>query len=133
LKLLITGSREANEVLLKEAENTAISFMLFADYDDEILVGDANGVDTKVIEVCDKYNFKVTVFGGYHKVRNKTKTGTNLATGLTYPQRDALMAKLCTHCRALWNGSSSGTKLTYDFAKLYEKKVKIFTEREGWK
>jgi hypothetical protein len=131
MKLLITGSRNASERMLDEVD-IIVSEAKGRGW--EILVGDADGVDSRVIKVCDYLGGKITVFGAYHHMRNSTKMGVNLPTGLTYPQRDKLMARLCDLCYAVWDGESSGTKLTYTLAKkYYNKKVKIFTEKEGWK
>jgi hypothetical protein len=113
MKLLFTGSRKASPELLAKARETVMYNMFFDN--DEIIVGDADGVDTIVIDTCDEFGYKVTVFGSYNRVRHKTKTGTNVPTGLTYLGRDRLMANLCDKCFAFCFQKSRGTMYTYNY------------------
>jgi len=95
----------------------------------EVVVGDASGIDAKVIETCDGLDVPVTVYGGYNKMRNFTKFGKNIRLDQTYIQRDAYMAGECDKCYAIWNGVSRGTKLTYQMALDLHKECWLFTKK----
>jgi len=127
-KLLITGSRDATPRMLAAAVNAV---KRAKELGWEIIVGDAPGIDAKVIETCDELNVPVTVCGAYNKVRNHTKTGGHVMTYGTYPQRDAYMVGECDKCYAIWNGVSRGTKLTYQMALDLHKECWLFTDKKG--
>lgn len=132
MKILVTGSREASQGLIDSLLNWLENYKNKTDV--EIIVGDAEGIDESTIIFCDNNNIPITVYGAYNKVRHKTKTGKNIPTNLTYPQRDELMAKLCDSALAYWNGISSGTVYTYKCVMDLGKPVLITTERDiMWK
>ena len=113
-KLLITGSRKAGSQLLW------LSWELISTLNKdiwEVIVGDAPGIDANVIRSCDYHGIKVTVYGAYDKMRNKTTTGENVTTPGSYPDRDKIMADKCDQCVAFWDGKSRGTKITYSAAR----------------
>lgn len=113
-KLLITGSRKAGSRLLW------LSWELISTLNKdewEVIVGDAPGIDANVIRACDYHGIKVTVYGAYGKMRNKTVNGENIATKGSYPGRDKIMAGKCNQCVAFWDGESKGTKITFEAAR----------------
>ena len=125
-KLLITGSREASNRMIDVAVKAVHRAKLL---DWEIIVGDASGIDTCVIRICDELRVPVTVYGGYNKIRNRSKFGKNIPLDQTYVQRDAYMAGECDKCYAIWNGVSRGTKLTYQMALDLHKECWRFTDK----
>lgn len=117
-KLLITGSREATPEMLEYAR-AAVQRAKSLGW--EIVVGDATGVDQAVIEECDHLGVPVTVHGGYDKVRIQTRTGQNIPHPGSYPDRNWKMVESLSkddHCLAVWDGSSRGTQMTFQKAKL---------------
>lgn len=126
--LLITGSREASDYLLERAR----AFVrLVKEVGGQVVVGDAEGVDATVIRACDELGVPVTVYGAYGKLRRKSITGKNIAIVSSYLARDREMVRVCTHCVALWNGRSRGTKYTYDVARRRGKPAELIVDREG--
>lgn len=93
---------------------------------DEIIVGDADGVDARVIYQCDLLKVPVTVYGAYSKLRRLSKTGFNYGLKGTYPERDRYMAEKCQYCVAVWNGVSHGTAITFNAAKLLGVPVTVY-------
>ena len=129
-KLLITGSRRASRAMLAYA-----SRLVDRAHQQgwSIIVGDADGVDTAVIERCDALGVSVEVHGGKGKMRRTTKTGTNIAHPEGFLDRDAIMARECTCCAAVWNGHSRGTRFTFDAVKALGKQTWVvdFSKPEG--
>lgn len=130
MKILITGSRDANARLLAIARHTVLKA---AELGDEIIVGDAEGVDAEVIRMCDFLGVPVQVHGAYGSMRRKTKYGSNIKHNrtTTYPARDKDMAFRCDKCVACWNGVSRGTYITWTTAKKLEKDVVVCIEYNG--
>jgi hypothetical protein len=127
-KLLITGSRNASERMLAYARKVVLRAK---ELEWTIIVGDAPGVDAEVIKACDELGVEVQVHGAYGKMRRQTKTGTNVAhLGKTYSERDLAMVELCDICMAIWDGSSRGTKATYDIAKQMGKEIHLYQDRK---
>lgn len=123
MKILITGSREATPAMLELVDQ----LILDAKADgDEIIVGDADGVDARVIEQCDLLKVPVTVYGADEKLRRRAKTGYNYGLRGTYPDRDKYMAEKADHCAAVWNGASTGTRFTFQQAAILGKPVEIY-------
>lgn len=91
-----------------------------------IVVGDAPGVDTWVCEVAQAKGWQdyTLVMGIADKPRNawpgpydNTRfEGMEIKRMTSYLERDRAMVKLAQTCLAVWNGSSRGTKYTYDYA-----------------
>ncbi len=130
MKLLICGSRYIQQNMLEGA-------MALAKYclekGDEIIVGDAPGVDHAVIvaaaEWC-KANLKkgdkapFTVFSPANRVlRWPDSVEMEIAErvvvreGTSYKNRDRLMVRNADLVIGVWNGTSPGTKATMDYAK----------------
>ena len=121
-KLLITGSRECDQVMIEYT----IKLVTRADtLDWEIIVGDAPGVDKIVIRAADLLGVTIEVVGAYKKIRNATRFGLNTSLDMSYPERDVYMAERCDWCVAVWNGQSRGTMITYNAARKLGKKVHI--------
>ncbi len=130
-KVLFTGSRDATPEMLDYARR-AVARVHKLGW--EVVVGDATGVDQAVIEECDRLGVPVTVHGGYGKIRIRTTTGQNIPHPGSYPDRNWAMVETLApgdHCLAIWDGSSHGTRLTFDHAKLVkiETHVKIFKKQ----
>jgi hypothetical protein len=124
MKLLITGSRKINGRMVSYAKR-AVERAKELGW--SIIVGDASGVDSIVVEQCDLIGVPVEAHGGWGKMRNQTKTGSNIIHDCSYPTRDLLMAQECDRCLAIWNGKSIGTKVTYDAVVALGKKADLNT------
>ena len=124
-RLLITGSREITKQALTDTE-TLVSIYLGS-----ILVGDAEGIDAKVIETCDRYNVPCTVYGAFGKMRRKTKQGENIALVGSYFNRDKVMANEADLVVAFWNGISNGTRYTFQQAIIRKIPVVVRNYKTG--
>jgi len=120
--LLITGSREADSTLLSVAREIV---ELAKNRKLSIVVGDDEGVDAEVIRECDRLGVDAEVYGAYKRMRRMTKYGQNHALDTMYSGRDREMAKRCGVCIAIWNGSSRGTKITFEVASQLGKPVYV--------
>ena len=120
MKLLITGSRKATSEMLAYALK-AVSRAKELGW--HIVVGDAPGLDASVIAACDELGVPVEVHGAHGRIRNRTKTGKNIAHECNYTMRDQIMAEACDACLAVWNGHSKGTRITFRCAENLGKTV----------
>ena len=124
-KILLTGSRYllTPEMYQKTRELVVEAFS----NKEEILCGDADGIDAFVIRLCDDLAIPLTVYGGYKTFRNKSsREGCNVPFDGDFKERDRHMASLCDQCFAIWNGRSNGTRSTFMAARLAGKEVKVF-------
>lgn len=124
-KILVTGSREANDEMLKLVCKTIIGFV---SQDICVIVGDSpDGVDYQAIVSCDELEIPIECHGAYGKMRVKTWTGKNIVHDTDCLGRDRIMASLLGQgdtCYAFWNGiwknnvkGRSGTVYTAKWAK----------------
>lgn len=114
-KILFTGSRDATPDMLAATRNYIAERLVGKDV--HVIVGDAEGVDYEVIQVCDEAEISIEVHGAYGKVRHKTWTGRNVPHDTDYPTRDRIMAGLIQptdRAVVVWNGvtQACGTYLT---------------------
>ena len=136
MRTLITGSREATTEMLRKAAQMVVNAKnkIEEGLQECIIVGDAEGVDAQVIEMCDQLDVPCYVFGAYGKLRRKTRQrGHNITVDGTYPERDVVMAQLCDQCLGIWNGASRGTEFTTRKAKEFGREVFLWTPADGWK
>lgn len=82
----------------------------------QIIVGDADGIDTAVMRECDRLGVVHTVWGAYGKFRNVSANGQRIAIDGDYAARDDMMVVECDFCVCVWNGTSSGTRRVYEQA-----------------
>lgn len=113
LKLLISGSRDATPEMLDYARR-AVERAYAKEW--IIIVGDAEGVDSAVIDHAYHIG-AVHIVYGLKKPRH-----TSLGMGWVsveggYLARDRQMARDCDLCLAIWNGVSRGTWYTYNYAR----------------
>jgi hypothetical protein len=123
VKVLITGSRQASPAMLAKAREV-VAWCQAEGY--VALVGEAPGIDHTVRVECSRRRVPVTVFGAYDRIREPELGATWEARVLlsgSYPARDRVMARHCDWCVAIWNGKSSGTKLTYEAVEALGKRV----------
>ena len=113
--LLITGSRDISEAGLAYARHVVARAK---ETGDEIIVGDAPGVDAAVMDECNRLGVSHTVVGAYGRLRRRTPSAKTvmMGSGYSYTARDRYMAEQCDACLAVWNGYSRGAKRTYDYA-----------------
>jgi len=125
--LLISGSRNANDAMLKRAEIIVEDALNRGFY---IIFGDAPGVDTRVHEAVHLFNkrglFAGTCFyaKGNLRQRHKYHDIHYINCGdVSYTKRDIRMIRLASVVMCLWDGNSKGTKHAYDYAELIGKRA----------
>lgn len=126
--LLITGSRQASPAMLEYARRVVLRA---AQLEWGIVVGDAEGIDAVVMEECHRQGVRHIIYGAYGRLRRKTASGSLNAISGTYPERDELMAQLCDCCIAIWDGKSSGTRITFTAARRFGKQTWVMIEQGG--
>jgi hypothetical protein len=114
-KVLFSGSREASPMMLEATHRYLMEHI--AGRDILVIVGDADGVDLRVIQTCDENDIPVEVHGAYRAIRHKSFTGQNISHDTDYHGRDRIMANLIgatDRAVIVWNGISrqSGTWAT---------------------
>ena len=112
IKVAIIGSRSfKNKPLLEEtmqifqATHNAIGL---------IISGGAKGADSMGVQWANRNNIPTIVFYPDFKKRKRA-----------YHFRNRQIVKECDVLIAFWNGRSTGTKYTIDFAKVMEKEVVV--------
>lgn len=118
-RLLITGSRDASPAMLDYARRVVERAKVNGW---EIVVGDASGVDSAVIEACCVLGVTYQVFGITPDPRNGPKGNYVRVDATSYLTRDEVMCRRADRCIAIWNGEHarhggpSGTEYTYNYA-----------------
>lgn len=109
LKIAIIGSRDfKNKHLMEEAMQSFQS-----EYNIGCIIsGGAKGADTMGVQWANRNNISTTVF--YPDFKNRKRA---------YHFRNRQIVKECDVLIAFWNGSSTGTKYTIDFARAMNRKV----------
>lgn len=120
--LLITGSREATPDMLDYARRCVDRAK---ERGFEIICGDAEGVDEAVMQKAHAIGVPCRVYGAYRKIRRRTPSCEVQILAGDYPSRDIVMAQVCDICVAVWNGMSSGTRITFEAARKLDKEVHI--------
>lgn len=129
LKILVTGSRVATLEMLELVDQ----IVLDAKADGcEIIVGDAEGVDARVIDQCDLLKVPITVYGAYSKMRRLSRTGFNYGLKGTYPDRDRYMAEKCDECIVLTQDDSHDTLLTSEAITTFGKLCTEYIFHGSW-
>ena len=130
-RLLITGSRQASPEMLHYVYR-------LVEYAREkgwsIIVGDAEGVDSAVVDNCWAQGVAFTCYGISQRPRLPTCSVRGFIAAPEYEQvgrdyldRDRYMVSQCDRVMAVWNGVSRGTRYTYDYAVAHHKKAEIRT------
>ena len=114
LKIFIAGPRAIKEI----DENVSMKLQNILEKEYDVLVGDADGIDSSVQKLLNKQNYKkVTVYAskgiarnnyGDWKIKNVIVEG-NLTGFDFYAQKDLEMAKDSDIGFMIWNGKSKGT------------------------
>lgn len=127
MKLLICGSRAATPPMLDYATRAVARAHAWGW---EIVVGDAAGVDARVIEACCKLGVPFTIWGVQIAPRNiccNSHLKNYRRVYGRYLDRDRAMVDASDRILAIWNGDSRGTKYTYDYAVKYGKQADLRT------
>lgn len=121
--VLISGSREASAELL---ECVRINVLRVWWNKDELIVGDAMGVDAKVVEVAQYLKTPYMAYGIQREARNGARHYTNIRarldktyaayTSTMYRRRDEFMVRQADIVLCFWNERSLGTKYVYEYA-----------------
>ena len=106
MKLLIAGSRSIKDFDLSP----------YIPKDTELIIlGGAGGIDTLAEQYADKMKIsKLVLYPNY----NRYKKGAPL-------KRNEQMVNICDSVLVIWDGTSSGTKHTIDYAKKIAKPIEI--------
>lgn len=131
-KLLITGSRDSTPAAHNYVEKVLDRVK---ELGWEVIVGDATGVDLWVAQSTADREIPTTVYG----ITNQPRNGANyhsyvkvLQVGnipATFLIRDRQMVELADRVLAIWNGSSRGTKYTFEYAQKRKLPVDVRTFR----
>ena len=114
MNVFISGSREISGF----DENISNALFDELNSDAEILVGDADGVDTEIQKFCAAQQYKnVTVFATNGKVRNNVgnfavrnvPVDKNAYYKTFFTQKDVAMTDIADYGVAIWDGKSKGT------------------------
>lgn len=117
VKLLVTGSRSITD---KQRVWTLLDQV--RPRPDLLIHGGAKGVDTLAGAWAKEHQVPVKV------VRPNFKAWpVNKYRWRAYTVRDYDMVDMATHVVAIWDGKSSGTRITMEYAQRPEKKDKVVT------
>jgi len=106
-KILFSGSRNATPQMLEATRRYIVERLIGKDV--YVIVGDAEGIDTCVIQTCDENDIPLEVHGAHDTIRHITFTGKQVKHPCGYLERDRIMADLIGQTdRAVivWNGIS---------------------------
>lgn len=106
MKLLISGSRSITELDLEPYIPDGVT---------EIISGGAKGVDALAEEYADRHGIPKTIVLPRYTLYGRAAP----------IKRDDEMVDMCDTVLAFWDGRSSGTKHTVDYANKTGKSVKI--------
>ena len=137
MKILICGSREASPRMTDYATRCVFQASLKGH---SIIVGDASGVDTAVIIAVRQYNVPCTIYGISKEARCAKQVETYCtAMGYTAPMppyircegdflaRDRVMVEAADLVMGIWNGRSTGTMYTVNYARKLRKEAHLRT------
>lgn len=100
---------------------------------DRIIVGDADGIDAMVVKAAQDMEVDYLVHGvGKCRLKNVPADKVILTSKIyfhgAYPARDRYMVDHYDLHKvvALWDGESSGTKYTYDYAKKRKTPIEFY-------
>lgn len=116
-RLLITGSRDATIGMLRMAYS-AVERAKANGW--QIIVGDADGIDKQVLYACCWLEVPFKFFGITPAPRNTCcikHLNNYIQVRGDYLSRDRHMGLMCDQVFAIWNGTSRGTKYTYDYVR----------------
>lgn len=111
-KVFISGSRNATEAMLARARNVVgqLAERIKSGRAYQILVGDAPGIDTAVIEEADRLEVPVTVTGAKGELRHQSAQGDNQARNISYTGRDRLLTEMADAGIVIWDEESLDTQ-----------------------
>lgn len=119
--LLITGSRHATQLMRTQAARAVVRAQANGWH---IVVGDAEGVDSHVVIACIQFDVPFTCYGISHEPRlPNCLAHYDVAllhyqrVGHDYLDRDRYMCNVAQRCYAIWDGSSRGTRYTFEYAR----------------
>lgn len=107
MKLAVIGSRTFRDKRL-------LAKVLAEMNPDEVISGGADGADKLGEQWAKKFNIPTQIFYPNHKVYRHP-----------YHHRNRLIVEACDELVAFWDGSSTGTKYTINYAKRMNKPVTI--------
>lgn len=133
--VLISGSREANAELLQMVRAGVLKVWF---RHDELLVGDAAGVDNYAVQQAENVNLHYMAYGIQRLARNGARRYTNVRSRLntkyvtSYPQtlyrlRDEFMVQQADVVLCFWNERSNGTKFVFEYACALEREAYLIS------
>ncbi len=125
MNIVITGSHDCNERLITKL-HTITAWC--KENHHHVLTGDANGIDMVARQDCHRLGISCNVYGAYNKFRF-SNFGGHLAdcSFQDYHSRDKFMVEHADMVIALWNGTSPGTRRTFQYARSLGKKTIVRT------
>ena len=123
-KVLICGSRSIKSIT--ENQEIFISLNKIVEQEIPVLIGDAPGVDTLVLDYLNALKYrKVTVFYSSKRgLRNNVGNWPTCEVVGNFRQRDKCMCSLAYWCLAIYDGKSAGTRQNIERFQLH--RVKLF-------
>lgn len=127
MKILICGSRQISAAGLAQVRKL---MERVRDGGHTLIVGDASGVDAEAIRLANEMGVPYTIYTPHCNPRIwPSGRGAYVTEGHNYLERDRRMAEDCDVCCAVWNGTSHGTKNTYNHAMKLGKTARLYTFR----
>ena len=125
MNIVITGSRECNNAMCQKIHE--ITAWAKAN-NHTILTGDAHGVDVVTRADCRKLHIPCSVYGAFNRFRLSNMGGhLEDCRFADYTTRDKFIVDHADLVIAVWNGKSSGTRLTFQYARVIGKKTIVRT------
>jgi hypothetical protein len=121
-KLLITGSRKASPEMLDYARRI-VEWCKEKNF--LIIVGEAEGVDSAVLQHCMKIDHRFECYGIAAEPRNPIGEANYFRVKGDYLARDRRMVERADQVVAIWNKVSRGTQYTFNYAYSMGRKVTI--------
>ena len=121
MKIMIAGSRG-----LKHAQTVEAVVLRIKERGDEILVGDAHGIDATVIKYCKLHNVKLTVHVPSGKTQRNGYDCNTIRAGKTYTERDRYMVNQADFGVVIWDGQSPGTRKGFEYMRKLGKQAHVW-------
>ena len=125
MKIAIIGSRQCNEMLVNKLHQITT---WCKEHNHTVLTGDLHGIDLVARQDCAQLHIPCSVYGAFHKFRFSNLGGHLEDCHFTdYTSRDCYMVDHSDMVIALWNGTSTGTRQAFQYARSLGKKTIVRT------
>ncbi len=134
VRVMIAGSRYATPVMLDYAASVVSAIK---QHQSSVVVGDADGVDKRVVQTCCGLSVPAVIVGLANLPRNGGCDKKGIVRYIKYlpdkyvvhkySARDRHMVDIADVCVFIWNGESRGTKAGYDYAVSQKKPAHLIS------